>query len=181
MVRAALARHSFGVAVLFAGVALISSRLARAANTSADCTSFESLVACDKAQVGQRCHGAGLCYALDCQRGDGATTIYRCDVCPTILEQPDGGCEVNLFPTYCNDAGATCRGIPPYCTGGGSLIQYLCAAPVAETPTGPPARTGGGCSCEVGSESPAGRYSVLSPLLVIFLVSRRRGNRPARV
>lgn len=159
----------FAATLAFMTVSVVAIK-GRAADAAAPCETYDPLIACAATEVGEPCEGAGMCYAITCGNSAmaGTTTIYKCDVCPVILAQPDGGCPAALFPSTCADGG-TCRLIEPYCNTTQSM--YLCAATTVAIPTGPPATaSNGGCGCSVArSVSPTG--SRVSGLLFLWLAA----------
>jgi hypothetical protein len=120
-----------------------------AADTLPLCDQSSSLITCAAADVGKPCQGGGMCYAMPCANIGGMNgMVYKCDACPTVLAQPDGGCSQSNLGTPCSDGG-TCSGINGYC---GAATKFVCSSPASSKPTGPPAgETDGGAGGGAGS------------------------------
>jgi hypothetical protein len=158
-----------------------------AASSRADllptCAQKDTLITCAAADEGKPCQGGGKCYAMPCSPSAGPVTmVYKCDVCPTIVDSPDAGCSPSNIGTPCSDGG-TCNGINSYCNP--TPTRFVCATPGTGKPTGPPgggndggtAGTGGSSGCEVAPRGPGPRAIGLGLLglgTVLVFVDRMR-------
>jgi len=141
------------------------------------CDVEASLITCAAADVGKPCQGAGQCFAVPCSAASSgaATTLYKCDACPTVLATSSVTCSTTNLGTACG-TGATCMVLSSWCAAGGS--KFACAMPPATQPSGPPAgegSSGGGCAVGAGAGSTAGIAGGLVAIGLVFLsLSRRR-------
>jgi MYXO-CTERM domain-containing protein len=110
------------------------------ADIAPTCDSLDALITCEAKDVGKACQGGGQCYAETCGNLAAGMTIYKCDVCATVVSAPDGGCDHTPPGTACGDGG-TCAHLQSFCTSTGG---YACVAPSTAQPSGPPAGESGG-------------------------------------
>jgi hypothetical protein len=133
----------FRILVLIAATAW---SLPSRADIAPGCDALDALITCDAKDVGKPCQGAGQCYAETCGNLAAGMTVYKCDVCATVVSAPDGGCDQTPPGTACGDGG-TCAHLQSFCTSTGG---YACVAPAGAQPTGPPAGESGGTSGSTG-------------------------------
>jgi hypothetical protein len=125
------------------------------------CDTLSDLITCKATDVGKPCQGGGSCMAVPCamgQLGQGATMVYKCDTCPTIVAAPSGFCTFTNMGATCGDGdggSGTCSIISPQCQTATGAAKVSCQIPSTEKPTGPPAGEGGGSSgCDVAPKPP---------------------------
>jgi hypothetical protein len=176
-----LVRQVAALAAVATAIALLAwSPMARA-DIPPSCDIEASLITCAAADVGKPCQGGGKCYAVSCVAGGSTTasTLYKCDACPTVLPPPDGGCSPANFGTPCGDGG-TCSSISSWCA---ASSKYVCSVPAAAQPTGPPAGepasgtgTGSGGGCGIVSAVPT-TAGIAAGLIAIGLALLAMGSR----
>ena len=147
---------SFRILVLIAATAW---SLPSRADIAPSCDSLDTLITCDAKDVGKPCQGAGQCYAETCGNLAAGMTVYKCDVCATVVAAPDGGCDHTPPGTACGDGG-TCAHLQPFCTSTGG---YACVSPAAAQPTGPPAGESGGTGGSSGAGGGGGTGVAVCP------------------
>src|SRR5665213_838211 len=164
---------SFRVLVL---IVVTAWSLPSRADIPAACDTLDDLITCDAKDVGKPCQGTGQCYAEVCGTLVSGMTVYKCDVCPTMVSAPDGGCDHTPPGTACGDGG-TCAHLQSFCNP--TTPGYGRVSPTAARPTGPPAGEGGG-GCDVGPRA-SGPGAIALGLLVLgmsaLLYDRRRKRR----
>jgi len=165
-------------------VMLLAAAPAARADIPPTCDQEASLITCAAADVGKPCQGAGQCYAVSCSATTPpttATTLYKCDACPTVVTNSTVTCSTTNIGTDCG-TGATCMVLSGWCAGAAG--KFVCATPAPAQPTGPP--TGGGssssgngaCTIGAGNETTAGIAGGLVMIGLGFLsLSRRRRSR----
>jgi MYXO-CTERM domain-containing protein len=107
------------------------------------CSQFDSVVTCTADQVGMPCSAGGTCYQVYCADGLGGTNtqnLYKCEVCPTLLDAgvgPDGGgpCNYNSYGMPCADGRGVCEKAPEWCPSFPAVPYFSCLEP---SDAGPP-------------------------------------------
>src|SRR3569623_687441 len=114
------------------------------ADVAPQCSSLDSLITCDQADVGKPCQGAGQCYAMYCgNEAMQSTAGYKCAACPPVLTVTDGSCSSYPQVGMPCGAGGTCSVLPSYCLTATVTTKLACTGPVPAQPTGPPLGEGG--------------------------------------
>ena len=152
------------------------------------CDMFADRVTCAQADLGKACATGGTCFEVRCNLGqsgiDPQQTLYKCEVCPPLLDA--GTCSTtSTYGSPCaGDAGA-CRKAPAWCPNNdlGNLgIACYGSAPVLAPASASPVAEGGGCTMASVASRVSRRAALPSFLLLggafaLFLDRRRRQKR----
>jgi hypothetical protein len=184
MTNARLVLPSLTAALAAAALALWSPPVR--ADILGTCDTLSDLITCAATDVGKPCQGGGTCFGIPCaagQLGQGATMVYRCDTCPTIVATAAGACTIANMGAACGsgDGGAgTCAIISPQCQVATGAAEVSCQIPSTEKITGPPAGEGSSSGCDVVPRPPKPTTIGLGLIgigLAVFFIDRARRRR----